>query len=51
MDSNHVGALGGMYSNNSQQVITDVLPQDMLNLDQLETALTKAEPHGFLRKE
>lgn len=50
MDSNHAGALGGMYSNNSQQVITDVLLQDIFYLDQFETALTKAELHGFLRK-
>lgn len=43
--------LGGMYSSNSQQVITDVLPRDMFNLDQFKTALTKAELHGFMRKE
>lgn len=43
--------LGGMYSNDSQQVITDVLPQNMFNLDQSGAELTKAELHGFLRKE
>ena len=42
---------GGMYSNNSHSVITDVLPQDIFNLDQFKTALTKAELHGFMRKE